>query len=469
MRKNFTNAFLTNAYKKHRENILYDREKAWLPATQPMAERVRNEEQRVQRLQEVRSALHEVYKEYYNSNKTFTDDEKIVFQSRMRELQKQRGELIEIGLSYRYQESESEPEAQRKFVRQCPNNDCRGFLSTQWKCGLCEQWSCPECHELKGPTRDCEHVCDPNNVETAKLLAKDSKPCPNCQSMIFRIHGCDQMWCTQCNTGFDWKSGRKINSDSIHNPHYFEWQRTQPLRFNHTEPEPRQAHDCDRMIYASVARTLLEKAHRCYMGNHKIFRGYELKMVETHIRTIIENRDYELPTVVNQNELQRNPEQNEIRFNEQLRINYLNNKITEDQFKMLIQRNDKRRNRDKELKQVFHLQQMAYRDIIYNLIDSITPDEIEAEQCELYEEYEYNAFKNIYRVYEHSLAELSNQCNELFSDIAFTYNMSVVYSFSKHGTFMRHPIKTKKQKDAQANNICSKDALDEMVAYTDTY
>jgi len=76
------------------------------------------------------------------------------------------------------------------FVRQCPANDCRGFLSTQWKCGICERWTCPDCHELKGYDRDCDHQCDPNNVETAKLLANDSKPCPKCQSLIFKIEGC---------------------------------------------------------------------------------------------------------------------------------------------------------------------------------------------------------------------------------------------------------------------------------------
>jgi hypothetical protein len=78
----------------------------------------------------------------------------------------------------------------RTFVRACPWENCRGFLSPVWKCGMCDNWTCPDCHEVKGPTREAEHTCDPSNVATAQLLAKDSRNCPNCAAMIFKINGC---------------------------------------------------------------------------------------------------------------------------------------------------------------------------------------------------------------------------------------------------------------------------------------
>lgn len=78
----------------------------------------------------------------------------------------------------------------RTFVRPCPVNECRGFLSTAWKCGMCENFTCPHCHEVKGKSRDAPHVCLQENVETAKLLAKDTRPCPNCGTRIFKISGC---------------------------------------------------------------------------------------------------------------------------------------------------------------------------------------------------------------------------------------------------------------------------------------
>jgi len=112
----------------------------------------------------------------------------------------------------------------RQFVRACPSADCKGFLSTAWKCGLCDNWTCPECHEVRGVHKDTPHTCDPNNVATAQLLARDSRNCPKCAAIIFKINGCDQMYCTQCHTAFSWRTGR-IETGVIHNPHYYEYRR----------------------------------------------------------------------------------------------------------------------------------------------------------------------------------------------------------------------------------------------------
>jgi hypothetical protein len=160
LREKFTYVFLTSKYKEHLEDLLFDQEKALMPATQPLVE------EKIRKIN-VRKQISEVDK--------LIDD-----------LYKQKRQL-EHNFHYGAPPLEKE---RSKFVRQCPANGCRGFLSSQWKCGICEQWTCPECHELKGPNRDCQHTCDPNSIETAKMLAKDSKPCPKCQSLIFKISGC---------------------------------------------------------------------------------------------------------------------------------------------------------------------------------------------------------------------------------------------------------------------------------------
>lgn len=106
-----------------------------------------------------------------------------------REISKKRREmrLMPDGLGVTIPSIEKE---KRTFVRPCPVNDCRGFLSTAWKCGICENFTCSHCHEVKGKSRDSPHVCLQENVETAKLLAKDTRPCPNCGTRIFKISGC---------------------------------------------------------------------------------------------------------------------------------------------------------------------------------------------------------------------------------------------------------------------------------------
>ena len=144
-----------------------------------------------------------------------------------------------------------------KFVRQCPANGCRGFLSTQWKCGICDHWACPECHEVKGLNRDCDHTCDPNSMASAQLLAKDSKPCPKCQSLIFKIEGCNQMWCTQCHTAFNWLTGKL--ETNIHNPHFFEWQR---LNNRGVAPRNPLEIECGRELMGIVMNNLLFSAVR---------------------------------------------------------------------------------------------------------------------------------------------------------------------------------------------------------------
>lgn len=77
-----------------------------------------------------------------------------------------------------------------KFVRQCPVSACRGFLSTAWKCGTCDTWACANCHEVKGATKDAPHTCNPDCVASARLLEKETRPCPKCASAIFKISGC---------------------------------------------------------------------------------------------------------------------------------------------------------------------------------------------------------------------------------------------------------------------------------------
>lgn len=109
------------------------------------------------------------------------------------------------------------------FVKSCANPNCRGFLSNEWKCGLCNCLTCSECNELSDNGESYTHVCDPNNVKTAKLLANDTKNCPKCQIHIYKTDGCDQMWCTQCHTAFSWLTG--AIEKKVHNPHYYEWMR----------------------------------------------------------------------------------------------------------------------------------------------------------------------------------------------------------------------------------------------------
>lgn len=87
-------------------------------------------------------------------------------------------------------EEDVQERVKRKFVQKCQKEGCRGFLSSQWKCGVCEEWTCKDCLEVIGPDKNVEHVCKKEHLESAKLIKKETRPCPKCATPIFKINGC---------------------------------------------------------------------------------------------------------------------------------------------------------------------------------------------------------------------------------------------------------------------------------------
>ena len=80
------------------------------------------------------------------------------------------------------------------------------ILSTQYKCEICKLYTCHDCFEIIGHNKTDEHTCNPDSVKSAELIRKDTKPCPTCGVRIFKISGCDQMWCTECEIAFSWSN-----------------------------------------------------------------------------------------------------------------------------------------------------------------------------------------------------------------------------------------------------------------------
>ena len=160
--KTFTKKFVTQDLKLHREKVLFDKQRALLPATQPLVENILKREDYMRRINAANEVVNQARRD-------------------MNKIQSEYFAFINRG------KGDNE---RATFIRACPSPDCRGFLSSQWKCGICNLWTCPTCHEIKGAERDGEHVCDPNNVATANLLNADTKPCPKCGEGIFKIDGC---------------------------------------------------------------------------------------------------------------------------------------------------------------------------------------------------------------------------------------------------------------------------------------
>lgn len=78
----------------------------------------------------------------------------------------------------------------REFIMKCSDEACRGFLSSNYKCGTCEKWTCSQCLVTIGLEKNATHVCNPDAVATAKTIKAETRPCPKCGTRIFKIDGC---------------------------------------------------------------------------------------------------------------------------------------------------------------------------------------------------------------------------------------------------------------------------------------
>ena len=220
-----TKYFRNTEYRRYRATILFDREKIRMPETQTDVERILAMRQLTDILSEQRNKLIKLHNRY-------TLEGISVDQRRdMKELQDLNMEMTQTFEDLNRLRNgaivgdHSHP---LTLVRKCPYENCKGFMNEDWFCGLCKNTFCEHCNEL---IKD-GHVCDPNAVETMKLLKKDTKPCPKCGTMIHKLSGCSQMWCPDCHTAFDWRSGR-IEMGRIHNPHYVEFKNKFSLNREH--------------------------------------------------------------------------------------------------------------------------------------------------------------------------------------------------------------------------------------------
>ena len=122
----------------------------------------------------------------------------------------------------------SNEKVEKSFTVRC-QYDCKGFLSSSYKCGICDKYTCSKCFDGLGLYNKQlfeEHVCDKGKVESVQMIKKETRSCPVCSTRISKIEGCDQMWCTNCNNAFSWKTGQ-IQTGPVHNPHYFDYLKKQ--------------------------------------------------------------------------------------------------------------------------------------------------------------------------------------------------------------------------------------------------
>lgn len=319
--------WLLTRYKAHREQVLLDREMALLPASQDMLANYRE----AQRLQAQVEEWEAEKRRMHRALLALTRD---IAAARAAVAAAQRTNYTE----FRPAAAADGAQPRRQFIRACPVDGCRGFLSTAWRCGTCETWVCRDCGEPKLDQRDEAHVCDPDVAASHALLQRDSRPCPQCAAMIYKVEGCDQMWCTQCNVAFSWRTGAVVTNGVIHNPHYYEWLRR-------TRGDVPRAHGdvpCGGLPGAYEVDAVLRRSTA-------ITASETLRMRDLH-RVLRHTQHVDLPR------LRREADGGGVaQRNADLRLRYLLNQVDQDEWRRKLQQREKRRERAFAVMQVYDM------------------------------------------------------------------------------------------------------------------
>jgi hypothetical protein len=220
-----TKIFRNSELRRHRESVLFEREKIRMPETQPDVERILAMRHLNFVLGEQRNRLVRLHNRYTAQGISFEARKHL---KELQDLNAEMTQTFEDLNKLRNGATVGDHSQPLALVRKCPTEDCKGFMNEEWFCGLCKNTFCEHCNEIVND----QHECDPGAVETMKLLKKDTKPCPKCGTMIHKLSGCSQMWCPDCHTAFDWRTGR-IEVGRIHNPHYIEFKNKFSLSREH--------------------------------------------------------------------------------------------------------------------------------------------------------------------------------------------------------------------------------------------
>lgn len=353
-----TKYFRNTELRRHRENVLFEREKALMPETQPEVERIINMRKLKLILQSQRERLIELH--YRNTGGNELTPE---IRDLYREMENTYRYLQELRSSQR--DTISEP---RTFVRKCPKEECKGFLSEEWFCGLCNVYYCKECNEQLTEG----HECDPEMVKTMQLLNKDSKSCPNCGTVIHKTDGCAQMWCINCHTAFNFTTGQ-IETGRIHNPHFIEFRRKNIGSREHGDIPCGGSPSFRELREHNATNTILQYSLIIYQ--------FERELIFMDDRPA-----------------------NNLNF----RIAYMLNEVTEEYFKTFLQRQEKFKEKVKDVSYVYEMVANTGGDLLRQyIIHPDRHDEIVGILCKLME-YTNDVFADIRKRYNSAVPRKIN-------------------------------------------------------------
>ena len=360
--KYLTQVFINGEYKKHQTELLFETEKSRFPETMPFVETYMTVKRKRIELKEIRKKEKELAK--------WLKEIKL----KKYEIQSELYDLEHWGRR-RYKKKKEE---RRTFIHPCSVNGCLGFLSTKWKCAICNIYTCSKCRE----TKTADHVCKEENLKSAELIRKETRNCPSCGVNIYKISGCDQMWCVQCQVAFSWKTGLRVNG-IVHNPHYYQWRREGGRNIRNAGEvhcggipdfrwyEQKIYRDdiiTNTVIYGFPGMTRGDNSHEFYIP--KTYTTYQSMLSSIH-RAVIHFQEVILHD--------QRTNCNILIDNQQLRVQYLSGDLSEDRIKQILISRKLGNNKEKVILDVYELLNTVWTESMIQIYNNCNVQTIQEE------------------------------------------------------------------------------------------
>lgn len=206
-------------------------------------------------------------------------------------------------------------------------------------------YTCHVCNVVKGHERDSEHTCNENDKLTMQMIKNDSKKCPGCATFIFKLDGCDQMWCVNCHTAFSWRTGMVINGQ-IHNPHFYEFQRSNGAIERAVGDIPCGGIPSFREVHNAIRNQISDPSYDFLIKLHRIVLHIEHAELARYGHVITEANNIDL------------------------RVRYMLNEIQMQEFKSKIQQREKASEKKREIYMILHMFVITMSDYYRQIIQS---------------------------------------------------------------------------------------------------
>lgn len=234
MSNNFPKSWIHREYKNHKENLMEERHNAILYKYQSNIVSLNRTYEYEKLVSKASEEIEQLRKKHYQEMSILYKKRDLLriwknneydFYIGRRDEQPDPYEILIQRTDNKLDQQKIEEEAKMRREKlmmlrgPCPKDGCKGFISDNWKCEICSTKICRSCML---EVNDTDHVCKEDDIKSAEKIRQDSRNCPKCRIRIFKIEGCDQMWCTNCQTFFSWKTMTILNKGPRHNPHYID-------------------------------------------------------------------------------------------------------------------------------------------------------------------------------------------------------------------------------------------------------